>query len=376
MNYELSPMEKRYMKLLDELEELNPGDVVEASRISTEIKNLEDKMWLDQQGENTEGISVTCPDCFKTDVIHVPCGDYVYDCICGDSTEEYYCGWCGQNFDPESEPLEVQSLDDWMSKYQDQVLGGLGFTQDPLPQKPTKDCNSTSRHLHQPVTLPNGVIVHCTAHQNANKINQKPDFGLYADSAWVRTCKWRNEIINWPDFNLPANLDVALNQIEDAYKRCEAGEHVDIGCLGAHGRTGTILAIMVLLATNGDLSGPEACSWVWENYCTHAIENKNQEWYVAYAAGYFFGYDIPDEPEKPVSSQASICLPVEHFAMYSGGRRVCMNPKCSWWEKDIIELYNDKKIAGVSAETLAADNRYPTLLEKYQVKDGTSDQIS
>ena len=50
-------------------------------------------------------------------------------------------------------------------------------------------------------------------------------------------------------------------------------------CFGGHGRTGTALAAMVLVA-NPDLSADEAIDWVRNDHCPRAIETSTQETYL------------------------------------------------------------------------------------------------
>ena len=57
-------------------------------------------------------------------------------------------------------------------------------------------------------------------------------------------------------------------------RRVKEGERLAIGCHGAHGRTGTLLAC--LLVHEGD-TATEAINKVRKEYCTKAIETKGQE---------------------------------------------------------------------------------------------------
>ena len=102
-----------------------------------------------------------------------------------------------------------------------------------------------------------------------------PDFGLYADKIWEPV--GRNEFISWPDYSVPLFTEVAYLQIIDAYIRACYGERVEVGCIGAHGRTGTILACMAVLT---GIPAAEAVAWVKNNYCEHAVETKQQELWV------------------------------------------------------------------------------------------------
>lgn len=328
------------------------------STLETIIAELEETLWMDHldAGSSTKAL---CPSCKSENVIHTECGDYCYVCNCQEP-DEFYCGWCNHTFTSETGALSV------MEELSQLTLSDVYLSKSPSPSPSSspigakKSCN----HVHQKVELPDGTVVRCTAHHNASKINEKPDFGLYADSVWVRTCKWRNEIINWPDMQLPVDFDLAIEQIDDAFLKADKDIHVDIGCIGAHGRTGTILAIMVLLATEGSMTASEAVKWVRDNYCSHAIETARQEWYVAYAAGLLFGVDVPEEPvAAPVGNSA--CGAAEHLAMYDAGLKECVKPSCSWWSKDMTELQSLGTIAGVDRETLKNNFTYNAFLTMY-----------
>ena len=59
--------------------------------------------------------------------------------------------------------------------------------------------------------------------------------------------------------------------------RARAGEKVELGCLGGHGRTGTALACLAVL---GGYPHEEAFAWVRADYCPSAIETAEQEAFV------------------------------------------------------------------------------------------------
>jgi hypothetical protein len=65
-------------------------------------------------------------------------------------------------------------------------------------------------------------------------------------------------------------------------ERAHAGERVEVGCLGGHGRTGTALACLAILT--GHPHG-EAVAWVRANYCVDAVETAEQEAFVVELVG-------------------------------------------------------------------------------------------
>jgi protein-tyrosine phosphatase len=103
-----------------------------------------------------------------------------------------------------------------------------------------------------------------------------PDFGLYLDDRWQPP--WSHDHVAWPDFGTPddaVGLEAALTSL---LHRAREGQHVEIGCLGGHGRTGTALACLAVIAgTPPD----EAVAWVRSIYCDRAIESTNQEKFIA-----------------------------------------------------------------------------------------------
>lgn len=362
----LTADEQAYMLAIDELESVRAKILKpeigtkyseqcelesKAKILETLIADLEERMWTESLGPD-EISNVLCPTCASENVIHSACGDYKYACTCSSSETDFYCGWCNQSFDAET----VVIPEHW----HDVKLEQLTLDQVKATKSVVKSCS----HAQQEVKLPNGTIVYCTALRSANQIEGPPDFGLYADSGWVTTATWRNEMINWPDMSLPRNPDMALDQIEDAYQRACHDERVDLGCIGAHGRTGTILAIMVLMATDGSMTGREAIKWVWDNYCSHAIETKRQEWFIEWAAGQLFEHDVPEEPTQ-VSNTS--CGATEHLAMKSVGLTACVKKDCKWWDKDMEELEQRGTISGVGIDTLMKNSSYEQYCKEYNI---------
>lgn len=133
-------------------------------------------------------------------------------------------------------------------------------------------------HLFEKTSLQNGSVF-CTAWRCARKREDRraPDFGLYADYSWRPNS--RNEFIDWPDFGIPANPKLAYHQIKSAYSLSKK-INVEIGCIGAHGRTGTILACMSII--DMDLNPNHAIEFVRDTYCNCAIETSKQENFVEY----------------------------------------------------------------------------------------------
>ena len=60
---------------------------------------------------------------------------------------------------------------------------------------------------------------------------------------------WPAVALDWPDFGVPADAEVADAEIRAAFLRARSGERVEVACIGGHGRTGTVLACMAVLAS-------------------------------------------------------------------------------------------------------------------------------
>lgn len=135
------------------------------------------------------------------------------------------------------------------------------------------------RHVHRtPVVLADGVtVVGVTfVQEDAYTREVAPTFGLYLDERW--NPPWPHGHVEWPDFGLPADLQAFRAALVDVHERARRGERVELGCLGGHGRTGTALACLAVLAGT---PARQAVSYVRANYCPKAIETTAQEQLVS-----------------------------------------------------------------------------------------------
>lgn len=310
-----------------------------------------------------------CPKCtFTSNLYCTLCGSNVYACQCLD-WNEWYCFSCDEEF-TETEGIDLEGIDpDSWEKL------GVFLDVDDIPSTgetvvltdnewvnlPTKKAQShpSHEHKHQALLLPNEeVTIHCSQLWNDRPEAQQPDFGLYAEVKWNPI--WRNEFINWPDYSIPKNLNIACEQISSAYEKAVDGSDVEIGCWGGHGRTGTILACMVLLAMQGDWTPEQATAWVKTSYCGKAIEVDEQKWFIKFFSNKYFGTELPEFstvkhskspsllsiPHGNSSSEYSVgsnCSVRTHYAMYLRGHRKCANKDaCRWWATDLENFESDK----------------------------------
>ena len=80
--------------------------------------------------------------------------------------------------------------------------------------------------------------------------------------------------IDWPDFGV-IGLDRFYRVIRKILSALKQGRSVEVGCIGAHGRTGTLLAGL-LVAAEG-LTARQAIQEVRARYCDEAVETSEQE---------------------------------------------------------------------------------------------------
>jgi hypothetical protein len=134
-------------------------------------------------------------------------------------------------------------------------------------------------HRHRTaVVLPDATEVIAVSFDAADPYTRDrlPDYGLYLDPAWQPP--WPHEHLDWPDAGIPRSEAALVAALTSLWERAREGQRVEVGCLGAHGRTGTVLACLVIM-----MGGPPegAVAWVRSNYCLNAVENAEQEAFVA-----------------------------------------------------------------------------------------------
>lgn len=98
-----------------------------------------------------------------------------------------------------------------------------------------------------------------------------PDWGVYLafrDPAPEWDYRW----VCWPDFWIPLDGIDARNAIAQAW-RLSADVRVEVACGGGVGRTGTALALLVIL---DGLDADQAVCWVRSRYHPRAVETPWQ----------------------------------------------------------------------------------------------------
>jgi protein-tyrosine phosphatase len=80
---------------------------------------------------------------------------------------------------------------------------------------------------------------------------------------------------------VPTATDVAVAEIRSAFERARRGETIEVACIGGHGRTGTVLACMAVIA---GVPVEQAVSWVRSVYCVRAVQEPSQQYWVEHRA--------------------------------------------------------------------------------------------
>ena len=133
-------------------------------------------------------------------------------------------------------------------------------------------------HIHRTaVTLPDRSTIVAVSFDPAAPYDRDviPDYGVYLDPVWQPP--WPHEHIDWPDFSLPADPAAFAAALTSVAARLRRGDRVELGCLGGHGRTGTALACLAIVAG----APPEtAVDWVRAHFCDKAVETDDQQAFV------------------------------------------------------------------------------------------------
>lgn len=133
-------------------------------------------------------------------------------------------------------------------------------------------------HVHRDeVRLPDRTPVTAVSYDPTEPYARdvQPDYGLYLDPRWQPP--WDHDHLDWPDFGRPADSLAVQESLASLLRRARAGERVELGCLGGHGRTGTALALLAVLTGH---PADDAVGWVRSHYCPKAVETPEQEAYV------------------------------------------------------------------------------------------------
>jgi hypothetical protein len=208
------------------------------------------------------------------------------------------------------------------------------------------------KHWREPVELLNNVQVHASAWFDRPKWNEPDDdshidMGFYLDQSWADyrivvapgvSVPWLTQgpgkyvVYHWMDRNVSPFAEVW--QTYEAIKWLLAiatdDKFVDIGCQGGHGRTGTVIAGMLVLQ---GMTADAAINYVHTKYCEEAIESSSQEHFI-------HNMELMFKGEEPV---AYVAPPVTYTTgAYSTGHKDCI---CGhgWTKHTVKSIDTDMK---------------------------------
>lgn len=143
-------------------------------------------------------------------------------------------------------------------------------------------------HWRQPVAVGECILT-CSAYLDAPTVIFKDDIdcGLYLDTMWIEALGYIASsgikieehntypyvVVDWKD-GQGTYLDLLVYATDTVVDWLRKGKKVDIGCLGAHGRTGTLLACLLIKieGVNARTAVKEAKS----RYCEDIIDTPHQ----------------------------------------------------------------------------------------------------
>lgn len=147
----------------------------------------------------------------------------------------------------------------------------------------------TCKHWREPVKV-GEFTIWCSSYYGYDEtLEPKPDIGVYLSTLWDSLLGkiWSNRfalkkahvpypavIVDWIDRSGLGNGTLTY-LVGFVSKHLYAGKQIDIGCHGGHGRTGTLLACLLVKFEN--LTPEQAIKEVRTRYCKEAIESKSQE---------------------------------------------------------------------------------------------------
>ena len=143
--------------------------------------------------------------------------------------------------------------------------------------------------------FPSGVKIYPASSYDTKARASVPDHALYLETSRLPVSA--ATYIPWKDYGLPTiNHHHAAQIICETYYLAASGLTVEIGCIGAHGRTGTALACMAILS---GVPVDEAVEWVREHHCKSAVEGEMQRWWVQWFGAWLTGTPAPPTPPPP-----------------------------------------------------------------------------
>lgn len=158
--------------------------------------------------------------------------------------------------------------DAWRSDLDDGRQGKLF-----IPQG--KRCHETHPDLH----IGGGTLIggNCREHRRHADVNLYVALDASMEHPLFEIGKPIPHAIYYPiqNMKIPTRPDKFAALIDIIMAGLDKGLRIHVGCIGGHGRTGTVIAAVV--ARLGIAPDNDAIAWVREHYCKKAVENKMQE---------------------------------------------------------------------------------------------------
>lgn len=239
-----------------------------------------------------DGEEVTWAEELWDDPVQISLAETVYECA---HNKKYYCHVCKLQRESESMPWRPWDTVTPNRSEATRVPGGYDSTYGyyggchhmfetfALPKRQHRNIKISGVHQHGP--------------------NSTPDYGLYAYTGWSPKCV--AEFIPWQDYGLPTCGYVsAAEAIVRAWDVAAKGQIVEVGCMGGHGRTGTVLACLALLS-DPEMTAKAAINWVRKVHCKEAIETNQQEWFIEWFRCWMLNIAAPEMPKTYMSKHSA-----------------------------------------------------------------------
>jgi hypothetical protein len=148
-------------------------------------------------------------------------------------------------------------------------------------------------HWRQPVEVAQETVVYASAYMDRPRTQDWswPDVGVYLSERWIEdvplaSFHWAGPVLGpsaqivvlpCPDGGCPLYEDETERVFAYALNAARAGRFVEVGCHAGHGRTGTALAALMILA---GFDAETALVRLWDEFCEFAVESPSQERYL------------------------------------------------------------------------------------------------
>ena len=185
------------------------------------------------------------------------------------------------------------------SKFKTHILSCAAYVKPVYAGKAAVSYARTCKHDRDTVKLDDGLTVFASGKFDVKAVDDddRVDFGIYLDRGWMGYTAPASTIgtwfpwmehaapvhhpavyLNWPDRKRPSTDPEVMVELGNwIFEQSKDGQGVEIGCLGGHGRTGTLLACLLAIQGHNPYN---AVNKLWADYCTQAVEDASQMSYI------------------------------------------------------------------------------------------------